>query len=216
MLYAQDIRPAVLGTLLALAGCAPVPSGDLPPVAPDDFPVCHGGTCALVARVSLSPAEWRPVREAMTPAAPDPAAERAQIALAVARLEGLVGPKTGTVGDLGGTFPGLGRSGQMDCMDEATNTTTYLRLLDQAGLLRWHGVEPHATRGFFVLGWPHTTAVVVDRTSGVRFAVDAWFHANGAAPEIVELARWRRGWRPADRASVEWINHSGTETQRPF
>ena len=46
---------------------------------------------------------------------------------------------------------------QMDCIDESTNSTTYLRILAGAGLLRWHRVEARVTRGFFIFGWPHTT-----------------------------------------------------------
>lgn len=53
------------------------------------------------------------------------------------------------------------------------------------------------TRGFILLGWPHTTAVISETVSGRRFAVDSWFHDNGQPPEIVALDIWRWGWSPA-------------------
>jgi hypothetical protein len=133
----------------------------------------------------------------MAPPAPDAAAERRQIATAVARLEQTIGPKTGTRGDLGGTFHGFGREGQMDCIDEATNTETYLRLLEAAGHLRHHRVVGTATRGFFVRGWPHTAAVIEERAGGARHVVDSWFHDNGVPPELVPLTDWEAGWRPS-------------------
>ena len=115
---------------------------------------------------------------------------------AIALLEVMVGQYTGTSADIAGTFAGTGRLGQMDCVDEASNTTAYLQMLADAGLLRWHTVEEQAHRGFFILGWPHTSAVVQDTETGERFAVDSWFHANGVPPEVVPLRRWRAGWRP--------------------
>lgn len=133
----------------------------------------------------------------MAPPAPDAATERRQIATAIARLEQTIGAKTGTDADRGGTFPGFGRKGQMDCIDEATNTETYLRLLEAAGHLRHHRVVGTATRGFFVRGWPHMAAVIEERPGGARYVVDSWFHDNGVAPELVPLTAWTAGWRPA-------------------
>ena len=166
---------------------------------PESFQVCHGGSCDRVVTTGLLPDEWLAVVNAMTPAAPDPQTERRQLAEAIALFERSVGPKTGTAGDLGGTFGAFGKSGQMDCIDEATNTSTYLRIMAAAGLLRWHRVGATATRGFFLLGWPHTTAVISETVSGKHFAVDSWFHDNGQPPEIVALDIWRWGWSPAVR-----------------
>ena len=93
---------------------------------------------------------------------------------------------------------GFGRSGQLDCIDESTNTTTYLRLLDQAGLLRHHRVVERATRFGLFVGMPHSTAVIEELDSGNRFAVDSWFHDNGQPPHIVRLEDWRAGLDPGN------------------
>jgi hypothetical protein len=37
---------------------------------------------------------------------------------------------------------------------------------------------------------PHATAVLSERTSGRRFAVDAWTRAYAQAPEIMSIERW--------------------------
>ncbi len=122
------------------------------------------------------------------------AGERERIRLAVALLERLVGRHTGTDADLGENFAGLGRPGQMDCIDESTNTTVYLRMLEKEGLLRWHTLVYRSTR--FTGLQPHSTAVIEERGSGRRYAVDSWFLDNGEPPFIVPLAQWRSGWRP--------------------
>lgn len=127
----------------------------------------------------------------------NPAEERAAIAQAIAQLERHVGAATGTDRDLGGTFPGAFQNGQMDCIDEATNTTRYLQLFAQQKWLRWHDHLEPVTRLPIPKGWwPHSTAVIRERGSGKTFAVDSWFDANGQPPHIVDLPTWRHGWKP--------------------
>ena len=184
-------------SVVGVVSCAANPTATR--TGPESFQVCYGGSCDQVVTTGLSPDEWLGVVNAMTPTAPDPQTERRQLAEAIAVFERLVGPRTGTAGDLGRTFGAFGKSGQMDCIDEATNTSAYLRIMAAAGLLRWHRVEATATRGFILLGWPHTTAVISETVSGRRFAVDSWFHDNGQPPEIVALDIWRWGWSPAVR-----------------
>ena len=163
---------------------------------PGQFPVCSGYGCERVHTVSLTETEWQ---WAVSPLAgtDDAGAERAALARVIGRLERLVGPRTGTERNLGGTFRGVGRPGQMDCLDESTNTTTYLRMLAEAGLLPRHTVEQPRTRGYFIFGWPHTSAVIRSLTDGDLYAVDSWFEDNGRPAHVVPLKQWRAGWRPA-------------------
>ncbi|MCW8890369.1 MAG: hypothetical protein OQL20_06910, partial [Sedimenticola sp.] len=86
---------------------------------------------------------------------------------------------------------------RMDCIDESTNTTNYLYMIQQAGALRWHHLKEPVTRGFFFFGWPHTTAVIQQQDTKTEWAVDSWFHDNGIAPEIIPLKQWAAGWNPA-------------------
>lgn len=122
--------------------------------------------------------------------------ERERIREAIALLEYLVGPLAGTAQDKGGDLPGLGLPREMDCIDEATNTTLYLVMLKNQGLLKFHEVEDRSSRGFLAGGWPHATAVIRETADGNLFAVDSWFLDNGMMPFIVPLEVWKSGWKP--------------------
>ena len=163
---------------------------------PSRYSVCYDHSCATVVTDALSESEWQQVTEPLHSPALDAARERAAIARAMAVFETMVGHHTGTSVDRGRNMAGFGRSGQLDCIDESTNTTTYLRLLDQAGLLRHHRVVERATRFGLFVGMPHSTAVIEELDSGNRFAVDSWFHDNGQPPHIVRLEDWRAGLDP--------------------
>ena len=168
---------------------------------PARFNICHGGGCASLATVNLSDEQWQRVRAVFAQPGASPAAERAQIRTAIALFENIVGPMTGTANDKGGTFPGLGQPGQMDCIDESINTTIYLTMLQKYGLLRWHNVADRATR-WWIFSWPHTTAVIEERASKRRWAVDSWFLDNGEPPFVLPLETWRKGWKPPEKHSA--------------
>jgi len=163
---------------------------------PEKFSVCHGGTCTFVTQTGLDAGQWARIAAVFATPARDAQEERALIAEAVARFEAIVGALTNTADDRAENQTGRDWAEQMDCIDESTNTTTYLRILASAGLLSWHRVEARVTRGFFIFGWPHTTAVVSETGKGVKWAVDSWFFENGKPPVIVPLALWKTGWRP--------------------
>lgn len=166
------------------------------------FDFCSGGGCAEVQHVALDAGEWQQVADEFyydNDAAEDAAAlEREHIANAIGVLEKIVGDKTGTSNDRAGTFDQLGISGQLDCNDEAINSTTYMRLMVQGGLIKLHVVEDMRTRNFFFTGWPHSTAVVHELKSGKRYAVDSWFFDNGEPATIVPFDTWKAGYIPED------------------
>ena len=155
--------------------------------------------CRLTEQVSLT-REWDDLITPLKVPAASAEEERQHVALTIAAIELVVGAKTGTSSDIGGTFEGTGQAGQQDCVDETINTTTYLVMLDQAGLLIWHEPRVLVSRGFFINGWPHTTAVLAENETGEIYVVDSWFHGNGVAPETVSLDDWMGGWSPDDTA----------------
>jgi hypothetical protein len=164
---------------------------------PEAFSICYNHTCKEVTTVSLDRRQWRKVQTVFAPPATSGAQERRQVAEALALFEQMVGGLVGTGLDRGGNFQGMLSGGkQQDCIDESTNTTTFLAMLEKEGLLRWHSVEDRSSRGFFIFGMPHTTAVVKDNVTGEKWAVDSWFHDNGVPPEIIPLSEWRGGWEP--------------------
>ncbi len=164
----------------------------------NQFEVCQGGGCAEVSKTSLTTQEWSAVSGIFNHPAIDAEDERKKIAQAIGVLEALVGRKVGTSADRAGTFDNAGYSGQQDCNDEAINSTTYMRLLKQQGLMPLHEIEDIRTRNFFVTGWPHSTAVIREIKSGERYAVDSWFYDNGHAATIAPFSLWKSGYIPDD------------------
>jgi hypothetical protein len=68
-----------------------------------------------------------------------PAEERRAIAYAIAWMERRVAPAVGTTTDRPSMdFMGSGDESQQDCVDEATNTTSYLLVLERHGLIQHH------------------------------------------------------------------------------
>lgn len=162
------------------------------------FSVCQEHTCQQVVTVSLSRAEWNEITLPIQEPLPVASEERAAIAATISNMEAVVGQRTGTYLDKGGNFAGFGQPGQMDCIDESTNTTTYITMLAEQNMLLHHTVADRATRFGIFAGAPHTTAVIRENSSGHLYAVDSWFFDNGVQPVIIDLPEWKSGWTPVD------------------
>jgi hypothetical protein len=162
------------------------------------FEVCQGGGCLETNKLSMTDLEWRGVMQIFNNTATSSEDERAQISKAIGEFERIVGAKNGTAADLAGTFFDGKLAGQLDCNDEAINTTTYMRLLKAGGLMRFHEIEDTRTRNFFFTGWPHTTAVIRDIKTNERYAIDSWFYDNGKPATVVTFAKWKANYRPED------------------
>ena len=92
---------------------------------------------------------------------------------------------------------------QQDCVDETTNTTTYLLLLDQMELLHYHSPGFPVNRSPTVAApWWHRSATIMEKETQAKYVVDSWFHDNGKAAEIVSVAAWKDGWNPPKNQNV--------------
>jgi hypothetical protein len=193
-------------TILSLAFLMPgrlaaggiIPAEKITEPTPERYSVCFDHSCTSIVTDSLSQDEWRLVTAVLRNPAWTAADERLAIAQSIAVFEGIVGRHTGTYRDRGRNLPGFGQPGQLDCIDESTNTTTYLRLLERGGLLRHHRVLERSTRFGLFVGMPHTTAVIEETGTGDRYAVDSWFLDNGRPPYIAKLGAWKAGGAPDD------------------
>ena len=166
-----------------------------PDATASELPVCHGSGCRIRSETSLTAEEWSKIESVFDPAAETAEAERKQIARAIGLFERYVGPKTNTISDAGRNRPDPDQSTQLDCIDETVNTTTYLQLIEAAGLLRWHSIGQPAHRTTGLIDF-HNTAVIIVQSDGAAWAVDSWFGPNGSLPDIVPLDAWRAGWQP--------------------
>ena len=164
----------------------------------NQFEVCQGGGCAQINQLSISAVEWNNVAQIFQVKADNASEERLKISQAIGALEQIVGAKNGTATDRAGTFDNADFPGQLDCNDEAINTTTYMRLLKANGLMQFHEIEDTRTRNFFFTGWPHSTAMIREIQTKERFAVDSWFYDNGHAATVLPFATWKANYRPSD------------------
>lgn len=150
--------------------------------------VCHGFGCKQQTQVELRGAVWVQIEQLFSKKGLSSQDERTKIAKAIVLMERFVGQHTGTWRDRAENFA-MGQLGQMDCIDESTNTSAYLRLFAFRGWLQWHVVENRVMRSPFLVD-VHWTAVIKDKHTQNRYAVDSWFKDNGDEPVIIELQTW--------------------------
>ena len=153
--------------------------------------ICYGHGCAETTALEPDETQWREVERLFHPFPTDAPEERRRIGRAIATLERLSGELSDiTHQDRGGNAAGSGQPGQLDCRDESINTTSYLRILKREGLIYHHRVLERRLRNRLGLFSAHWTAVLEERESGQRFAVDSWFRDNGEEPIIIPLQQW--------------------------
>lgn len=167
-----------------------------PDPTPASFTVCHGYGCFWQTTVTLSAEQWAEVTKIFDPPPLNAAEERERLALAIGRIEDVVGPIVGTSTDLPRSPLVPAGLSQQDCIDESVNTTTYATMLVSQGLVHWHRVGTPAERGYFLDEWPHKTAVIEDITDGRAYALDSYFFKNGEPAVVVPLDEWLDGWKP--------------------
>jgi hypothetical protein len=176
-------------TALACLGC--LFNSTIVVAIPPPFTVCTDFHCETKSMVSLSDAQWGQLQTVFQTES-TPAFERENIRKAIAMFEKIVGYKTGTWHDLGMNYQESGQPGELDCISESINTTTYLGLLQSEGLLRWHEIEKRQQRRLWIFG-VHWAAVIRDKSNGARYAVDSWRLDNGEPPYVQRLELWLSG-----------------------
>ncbi|MEM6812060.1 MAG: hypothetical protein AAF549_06310 [Pseudomonadota bacterium] len=177
---------------------------DIPAPQGNSLTHCFGYGCEKQKTVKLSPTAQKEVA-ALFKGIETADNERDAIAQAIAVFEEDLGEQVGTKADRRGTFRIYEASDkdydsrfQQDCVDESTNTTSYLIYLEQNNLLRFHRAGFPVGRQPFLSGdrWWHQSASVFDLADNQQYVVDSWFHDNGHKAEIAPLDVWMKGWSP--------------------
>ncbi|UOM34010.1 hypothetical protein [Acuticoccus sp. I52.16.1] len=188
----------LLCALTLLAGCAELSKGEPTTwyaahggVAPREMGrvvVCHGFGCHRKTAFTFGPADIARMKKLVGNGSAED--ERAGVRRMIAWAETRVAPTVGSEDDVGGLdLRNSGVVGQMDCIDEATNTTSYLMVAQEAGLLKHHRVGSPVSRGYFLdLRYPHATAVLLGEDEA--WAIDSWPAANGVPPDVMPLDTW--------------------------
>jgi hypothetical protein len=185
--------------LMSLGGCVYEQEGppeahfeqfSTKPPRVDTVTVCHAYGCKSQTPYTFTASDVAELSALMARVRRDdsPAEERRAIAYAIAWMERRVAPTVGTGNDRPSMdFGGSGDDGQQDCVDEATNTTSYLLVLTHHGLIQHHLVErPFAKDS--LSHWTHWAALIKEKGSGEEFAIDSSSGANGENPTVQAAA----------------------------
>lgn len=174
--------------LMALGWAAIAPAGE-------EVAICYDYACGTIDTVEFDDLQLNRIRRLLI-GANDAAGERAAIAQAIGLFETFAGEQTPTWTDKGGNAEDDGElPGRMDCIDESANTTTYLRLMERLGWLRFHRVGEPLMRTQYLV-YQHWAARIMETANSREFAVDSWFFDNGRAAVIFPLEDWINGAWP--------------------
>lgn len=165
------------------------------PPEQDKVFVCSSYGCRTTTPFKFTSADVDELKRRLSASATKtPEAERTAVRLTLGWMEQRVDKVVGTWQDRpGDDGEGNGDPTQMDCVDVATNLSSYLLILQRHNLLRHHAVasvmvKEDIRRGFS--GWTHYAAVLKEKGTGKPFAVDGWLMASGEPPEIVAADKW--------------------------
>jgi hypothetical protein len=167
----------------------------------NDVVVCHAYGCKMKTPYRFTSANLAAIRSEMARVKRNnsPAEERRAVAYAIGLMERQVGKALGIDDKAGMQWTASGDPTQEDCIDESTNTTSYLMVLQANGLLHYHTVEGPLGEDNMLYGtligrpvkyWPHYTAILRETKTGQRWAVDSWIADNGENPSITKLEDW--------------------------
>ena len=188
-------RVAVLAVVTLVSACQSVSSnytGAITQPSTARVIVCHGFDCRNKTVLAFTSEDEQRFDAIMEAGGASAAMERAAVSNAIQYFETRAGTVIGALDAPKSNIAQTGNVGQMDCIDESTNSRSLLLHLEKRGLLRHHKVEWNVSRGVLFDGrYFHSTAVISDR-QGKEWAVDSWYEPTGGAPDIMALSEWNR------------------------
>lgn len=163
--------------------------------------ICFNWSCARRQRMTFTPEDMALLRSHMGRCSGKNLRDRLQrVRIGIWQMERLAQKyQPSLINDLAINDFEAGANGRMDCVDNASNTTTYLHVLqDLRELVGWKVSSPKV-RNLFNISAVHWTAVLIDTESGAPWSVDSWYRPNGHLPMVMPLQSWideKKAWKP--------------------
>lgn len=163
--------------------------------------VCFNWSCSTREQVTFSPKDISAVARLMALCTTDTLYDRIQqVRIGIWQMERLAQEQIPALGnDREINLYDKDLEGRTDCIDNASNTTTFLNVLQAYSLLPGWAVSAPGVRHTLDLERVHWTAVLVDEESGLQWSVDSWFRPHGHLPFVMALSDWaadKKGWEP--------------------
>jgi len=164
----------------------------LSPPTSAQMTVCYGFGCGRRYRLDFTAADRKNLTDILAAGRASAEAERKAVQKAVIWFDRRVGPVIGTNKRIArAEIRSLDAAHNFDCFDTTRNTSSLLLMLEQWGLLKHHLVTDPRYRGNVLIGqFPHNTAALKDRKSGVDWVVDMWPRGYGEAPDVMTVDKW--------------------------
>ena len=187
--------------------------------------ICHAYTCKVQTPYTFSRADIAEISAIMAKVKRNdsPFEERRGVAYAIAKMETDVGRKLGIKDKAGMQFTASGDASQMDCVDEATNTTSYLLVLKANGLIKHHTVEGTMSKENFGqgLGQAQSGAVLAALDGGaegeqVRSEICGRFPGCSTTAKTPPWSRSRTGTSRTTSKGGHPLSARGERVPRPI
>lgn len=162
------------------------------PPSSDSMTVCYGFVCRRRATLDFDTGDKKELTQIIAAGKASAVAERAAIQKAVIWFDRKVGAMIGTTKRVARADIRSGAdAGNFDCWDSTRNTSSFLFVLQEWGLLKHHTVGNPRYRGnIFALQLPHNTAVVVESESRIEWVVDMWTTKYLQPPDVMLVETW--------------------------
>ncbi len=162
------------------------------PPSAEEMTICYGFVCRRRATLDFTASDKSELTKILGTGKASAVAERAAIQKAVIWFDKRVGPMIGTTNRVADADIRSGASeGNFDCWDSTRNTSSFLFVLQEWGLLKHHMVGNPRYRGnILVLQLPHNTAVLVESESKIEWVVDMWTTKYLQPPDVMLVETW--------------------------
>ena len=167
-------------------------SVSISPPTEDAMTICYGFVCRRRATLDFTAADKAELTKILAAGKASAVAERAAVQKAVVWFDKRVGPMIGTSNRVANADIRSGAAaGNFDCWDSTRNTSSFLFVLQEWGLLKHHSVGNPRYRGnILAMQLPHNTAVLVENESKIEWVVDMWTTKYLQPPDVMLVETW--------------------------